>query len=107
MSFFERDYIFGMAPSLDASDHQDHYMFRIGDSELNLHFPLLQGGGHIQIISSYIIPGKWDCLYEIPPEGVRGVWILREEYWFHENRPSNSVFLGCWCLEGTSCQGIC
>ena len=30
------------------SDRQDYYMFRIEDSELNLHFPLLQGGGHIQ-----------------------------------------------------------
>ena len=41
---------FCMAPSLDSSDHQDYYMFRrIGDSELNLHFPLLQGGGRIQV----------------------------------------------------------
>ena len=44
-------YKFGMAPSLDSSDHQDYYMFRIGDSELNLHFPVLQGGGHIQDIT--------------------------------------------------------
>ena len=27
------------------SDHQDHYIFRIGDSELNLHLPLLMGKG--------------------------------------------------------------
>ena len=43
-----------VAPSQDASDHQDYYMFRIGDSELNLHFPLLQGGGHIQYIYIYM-----------------------------------------------------
>ena len=42
-------YRFGMAPSLDSSDHQEYYMFS-RDSELKLHFPLLQGGGHIQVI---------------------------------------------------------
>ena len=35
-------------PSLDSSDHQDYETCLVGDSELNLHFPLLQGGGHIQ-----------------------------------------------------------
>ena len=39
----QNTYNFGMTPSLDASDHQDYYMFRIGDSVFNLHFPLLQG----------------------------------------------------------------
>ena len=31
----------GVAPSQDASDHQDHYIFN-RESLLNLHFPLLQ-----------------------------------------------------------------
>ena len=30
-------YIFGMSPSLDSSDLLNYFMFRIGDSELNLH----------------------------------------------------------------------
>ena len=37
-----------MAPlpvNIVNSDHQDYYMFRIGDSNLNLYLPLLQGGG--------------------------------------------------------------
>ena len=29
------------------SDHQDDITCLVGDSNLNLHFPLLQGGGHI------------------------------------------------------------
>ena len=37
-----------MAPSLDASHHPDFSIFRLGDSEINLHIPLLLGGGHIQ-----------------------------------------------------------
>ena len=40
-------HFFGMAPSLDASDHQDDITCLVGDSNLNLRFPLLQGGGHI------------------------------------------------------------
>ncbi len=37
-------------PSQDASDHQEYDIFRLGDPELNLHFPLLLGGGHPQCI---------------------------------------------------------
>ena len=41
---------FGMAPSLDASDHQDDITcFGLG-IPINLHLPLLQGGGHIQMM---------------------------------------------------------
>ncbi len=38
------------SPSQDASQHQDCYIFRIGDPELNLHLPLLLGGGTTQWI---------------------------------------------------------
>ena len=41
--------ILGVAPSQDASDHQDSYMFRIGNPNLNLHLPLILGGGHTQM----------------------------------------------------------
>ncbi len=39
-------YNLGVAPSQDASDHQDdNYIFRIGDPELNFHFPLASWEG--------------------------------------------------------------
>ena len=41
-------YVLDVAPSQDSSDHQDYYIFRIGDPNLNLHLPLLLGGGHTQ-----------------------------------------------------------
>ena len=49
-------YIFDMAPSLDASDlfRIISYMFKIGDSELNLHFPLASREGAI----SNDVPGS-------------------------------------------------
>ena len=39
----------GCPPSQDASHHQDYYIFSRG-IPINLHFPLLLGGGHIQPI---------------------------------------------------------
>ena len=36
----------GCGPSQDASDHQDYEPFSVGNPELNLHLPLLLGGGH-------------------------------------------------------------
>ena len=48
-----------MAPSQDSSDHQDDITcLGSGDSELNLHFPLLQGGGHIQSLQELYTPPK-------------------------------------------------
>ena len=41
----------GTTPSQDASHHQDYYIFRIGDPELNLHLPQLLEGGTTQRIS--------------------------------------------------------
>ena len=35
----------GVATSHDASHHQDHYIFRIGDPELTLHFQLASWEG--------------------------------------------------------------
>ena len=46
-------YILGVAPSQDSSDHQDYYMFRLGDSELNLHFPLESREGAISNVYLY------------------------------------------------------
>ena len=37
-----------MWPPPSNSDHQDYYIFRIGDPNLNLNLPLLLGGGHTQ-----------------------------------------------------------
>ena len=49
-------FFFDMAPSLDASDlfRIINYMFKIGDSELNLHFPLASREGAI----SNDVPGS-------------------------------------------------
>ena len=33
-------YSLGVAPSQDASDHQEYHIFRSGDPNLNLHLPL-------------------------------------------------------------------
>ena len=49
----------GVAPSQDSSDHQNCYIFRIGDPNLNLHLPLLLGGGHIQNIPYLWTPKPW------------------------------------------------
>ena len=37
-------WMLGLPPTHDSSHHQD-YIFRIGNPELNLHLPLLLGGG--------------------------------------------------------------
>ena len=42
-----------MAPSQDASDHQDEITFLGSGIPINLHFPLLLWGGHIQGIIIY------------------------------------------------------
>ena len=34
----------GVAPSQYSSDHQDYYIFRLGDPNLNIHFPLYWEG---------------------------------------------------------------
>ena len=39
--------IIWVVPPPSNSDHKDYYMFSRG-IPINLHFPLLQGGGHIQ-----------------------------------------------------------
>ena len=49
------EYNLGVAPSHDASDHQDYYTFRIGDPELNLRFPLASWEGTIPKISSFVL----------------------------------------------------
>ncbi len=41
----EHEYILDLPPSQDASHHQDHETFLVGNPELNLYLPLLQGGG--------------------------------------------------------------
>ena len=41
----------GVAPSQHSSDHQDDITFLIGDPDLNLHLPLLLGGGHTQQVT--------------------------------------------------------
>ena len=38
-------YDLGVAPSQDASDRQDYYIFRIGDPNLNLHLQLASWEG--------------------------------------------------------------
>ncbi len=43
-------YILDVAPSQDASHHQDYEPFLVGNPNLNLHFPLLLWGGHTQDI---------------------------------------------------------
>ena len=44
----------GVAPSQDASDHQDYYIFyRESRIPINLHLPLLLWGGHIQLKPSF------------------------------------------------------
>ena len=40
---------FGMAPSLDSSDHQDDITCLGSGIPMNLHFPLLLGGGSTQM----------------------------------------------------------
>ena len=47
---YERDsHTLGVAPSQDASDHQDDITYLVG-IPINLHLPLLLGGGHTQHI---------------------------------------------------------
>ena len=44
-------YRLDMAPLTGCNrDHQDYEPFLVGDPNLNLHFPVLLGGGHIQFI---------------------------------------------------------
>ena len=43
-------YILGLPPIQDASHHQDYEPFLVGNPNLNLHLPLLLGGGQIQPI---------------------------------------------------------
>ena len=77
-----------MAPSLDASDHQDDTTC-LGSGIPNLTFTFhcyREGAISKLYLQSYQLGNPTRN-----PEGVRGVWILREEYWFHENRPTNSV----------------
>ena len=47
-------------PSQDASEHQDYYMFRFGDPELNLHLitGILGGGPHPRYSSFLKIDSK-------------------------------------------------
>ena len=44
--------IYWVVPPPSNSDHQDYYIFRLGDPNLNLHLPLLLGGGQSKL---YII----------------------------------------------------
>ena len=57
-------YILGVARSHDASDHQDSYIFRIGDPNLNLHVPLLEGGASPQCVQ-YVY-----CIYTLPETNI-------------------------------------
>ena len=44
-------FILGLPPTQDSSHHQDYEPFLVGNPELNLHLPLLLGGGYIQYTS--------------------------------------------------------
>ena len=62
-------YILGCPPSQDASHHQEYYIFRIGNPELNLHLPQLLGGGTTQfILSRGFQTYKHSFAIIIPPE---------------------------------------
>ena len=43
----------GVAPSQDSSDHQDYYMFRLGDPNRStfIYHDCILWGGHIQVLS--------------------------------------------------------
>ena len=58
----------GCPPAQDSSHHQDCYVFRIGDPELNLHLPLLLGGE--------THPMCWDEMNtsRIKAKGSSGCW---------------------------------
>ena len=48
----------GCPPAQDDSHHQDYDIFRIADPELNLHLPLLLGGGTTHMIINLPLPER-------------------------------------------------
>ena len=69
--------IFWVWPPPSNSDH--HYMFRLGDPELNLHFLQLPGLGHTQGIFTYMYPLKY------PNVGKYSIhWVFGNMLYFHQ-----------------------
>ena len=50
----------GCPPSQDSSQHQDSYIFRIGDPELNLHLPPYQ---HLPTFFQYVPPNMFQHFF--------------------------------------------
>ena len=90
----------GVAPSQDSSHHQEYETFLVGDPELNLHFPLLLGGGHILEIELYI---TCNVLFF----QTKGSWnseVLFATKWF-QLRKVNHMDIYLCLFEGFPCWG--